>query len=483
MADMGGDEPHVTELLGLYYLDTLGSAEGALIEEHLPACASCRDEAQQVIDTVAALALLSERDRDEVLDSFGALNRSGPPSERFVRFFAPEPEADPPLDDAQPVAARQPRRLPFRKRRAAVPSPEPVDPPVAPPPITPPPVLAPPPVAAPLVAPPAIASRPVAPPPVAPRPVAPPPVSVPSAVPDPEPVKPSKGKLAKAEPTPIAAAKQPVPIDQKPVVKPPAPVEQKPEVKPPEQKPAVKPPAPVVQKPVEQSSVVKPAVQKPVEQPSVVKPAVQKPVEQPSVVKPVEQKPVVKLEPPAFVLPQSPAPRRAELVRREVSEARPPLALELELVRPRGRNPRRTALIRMSMLLTLVLVIGGLALGALLRGEREARTAAVPVVTAAATAADRTTGASLSVFVTQQEAGVNVRATVDGLRPGVGYRLQAVTSDGHAWPVVNWTSDGKLQEITADVGVPLSTLVFFTVSRAGSGPVVSAYLGPGGARR
>ena len=108
MADIGGDEPHVTELLGLYYLDTLGPAEGALIEAHLPECAQCREMADQVIDTVAALALLSERDREEVLDNFGALNRSGPPSERFVRFFAPDFAADIAPDIAPVPAPEEP---------------------------------------------------------------------------------------------------------------------------------------------------------------------------------------------------------------------------------------------------------------------------------------------------------------------------------------------------------------------------------------
>ncbi|HWS32533.1 MAG TPA: hypothetical protein VN408_07295 [Actinoplanes sp.] len=135
------------------------------------------------------------------------------------------------------------------------------------------------------------------------------------------------------------------------------------------------------------------------------------------------------------------------------------------------------ALVRLSVLLAMVLMIGGLSFGALLNGDEQTGAVVVPVVTAAATAADSATGASLSVFVTQQESGVTVRATVDGLQAGTGYRLQAVTSDGHAWPVVNWTSDGKLEEVTAQVQVPLSTLVFFTVSRAGNGPVVSAYLG------
>jgi hypothetical protein len=457
VADIGGDEPHVTELLGLYYLDTLGPAEGALIEAHLPECAQCREVADQVIDTVASLALLSEQDREELLDNFGALNRSGPPSERFVRFFAPDfaadlapdlapvtapvtaPEEPAPKDggeqaiEARPAlapenAGRQPRRLPFMKRKAGGSEPRPMDPPpVAPAPVAPPPV---------------------APAPVASRPVAPPPVATPAVVPSGQRVPPP------IAPTPIAVAKKPVPVER---AVPPTAVPVKvvlpamPPVK------AVPPIAPLVK-------AVPPVVSLVEAVPPVVLPA--------EVVPPIA--PLVEASGPLPLAPLPPEPPR------------PPVAAPArdELVGPPGRRPqardrRKPALIRLGGLLTLVVVVGGLAFGALLHGNREPGAVAVPVVTAAATAADRSTGASLSVFVTQGESGVSVRATVDGLRSGVGYRLQAVTSDGHAWPVVNWTSDGKLQDITAEVPVPLSTLVFFTVSRAGNGPVVSAYLGPG----
>ena len=92
MADIiGVEEPHVTELLGLYYLDALGRNEGGLVEDHLLICAPCRAMADQIIETIASLALLTDRDRDEVLDNFGALDRTGPPPERFVRFIADEP--------------------------------------------------------------------------------------------------------------------------------------------------------------------------------------------------------------------------------------------------------------------------------------------------------------------------------------------------------------------------------------------------------
>ena len=460
MVDIGGDEPHVTELLGLYYLDTLGPAEGALIEAHLPECAQCREVADQVVDTVAALALLSEQDREELLDNFGALNRSGPPSERFMQFFAPDftPEESAPKDGGeQAVAAdpavsppavsaaaenvdRQPRRLPFMKRKAGGSEPKPMDPPpVAPAPVAPPPV---------------------APAPVASRPVAPPPVATPVVV--------SSGQRVPTPiaPTPIAVAKKPVPVER---VVPPtaAPVK----AEPPAAAPVEVVPLVEVVPPVESLPVGSP-----LELPVAPAPSCDELVREPGQRRRSRRK-AAEETPASGPLPLAPPPPEPP---------RPPAAAPVreELVGPPGRRPqardrRKPALIRLSGLLTLVVVVGGLAFGALLHGNRETGAVAVPVVTAAATAADRSTGASLSVFVTQGEAGVSVRATVDGLRSGVGYRLQAVTSDGHAWPVVNWTSDGKLQDITAEVPVPLSTLVFFTVSRAGSGPVVSAYLGPG----
>jgi hypothetical protein len=452
VADIGDDESHVTELLGLYYLDTLGTAEGALIEAHLPECAQCREAAEQVIDTVASLALLSEQDREEVLDNFGALNRTGPPSERFVRFFAPDvaPEEPTPKEDggepaveARPApapenAGRQPGRLSFLKRKAGGSEPTPVDPPpVAPAPIAPPPV---------------------APAPVVSPPVAPPPVATPTLVPIGQRMPPP------VAPTPIAVAKQPVPIEKP---KPPAlpPVKVLPPALPPVK--ALLPAVPPVESLPVGSSLELPVEPAPSREELVREPGQRRHPRR----KAAEETPAsgpLPLAPPPPEPPKAPRP-----------PATAPVSEEPPDRRPQAPDRRKPALVRLSALLTLVVVVGGLAFGALLHGDRDAGSVAVPVVTAAATAADRSTGASLSVFVTQGESGVSVRATVDGLRPGVGYRLQAVTSDGHAWPVVNWTSDGKLQDITAEVPVPLSTLVFFTVSQAGSGPVVSAYLGPG----
>jgi hypothetical protein len=134
-------------------------------------------------------------------------------------------------------------------------------------------------------------------------------------------------------------------------------------------------------------------------------------------------------------------------------------------------------------LLAIVLVTGGLALGALLNGGSDVSSddAGKPVAvaaTVAAKAADDATGASMSVIVIEQGDGVSIQATVGGLSNGSGYRLQAVTTDGHTRPIANWTSDGKVQELNGKLPVPISSLVLFTVNLANQGPVVSAYLGP-----
>ncbi|MCA2211847.1 zf-HC2 domain-containing protein [Jidongwangia harbinensis] len=141
--------------------------------------------------------------------------------------------------------------------------------------------------------------------------------------------------------------------------------------------------------------------------------------------------------------------------------------------RPPVRRRRVKGVARLGVLLALALVVGGLAVGALVRG---AGSGGGPVMTAAATAEDSATGVSMSVVATQQTGGVQVRASVDGLRGGTPYRLYAVSADGQVWPVADWTADGRVQEVTGNVPVDLSSLVFLSVSLSGDSPVVSVYL-------
>lgn len=63
MADIIGSDAHVDqELLGLHYLDALDPAESDVIHQHLEQCPACQAQADEVIDTVAALALLGTDD-------------------------------------------------------------------------------------------------------------------------------------------------------------------------------------------------------------------------------------------------------------------------------------------------------------------------------------------------------------------------------------------------------------------------------------
>ncbi|PRY29560.1 hypothetical protein CLV70_106281 [Pseudosporangium ferrugineum] len=125
-------------------------------------------------------------------------------------------------------------------------------------------------------------------------------------------------------------------------------------------------------------------------------------------------------------------------------------------------------------MLAVVLVVAGLAIGALLRSPDGSSTS---VTTVAATAANDGTGASLSISATQREGGgVTIHATVNGLKAAKAYRLYAVTTDGQEFSLQNWTSDGKVQELSGGADVSLGALSYFTVVQAGAGRVVSAYL-------
>jgi hypothetical protein len=102
-------------------------------------------------------------------------------------------------------------------------------------------------------------------------------------------------------------------------------------------------------------------------------------------------------------------------------------------------------------------------------------------VTAAAKATDTTSGASASVFLTDGDQGVTIRATVSGLRSGTAYVLYASTFDGESRPVHHWTGTEAVEDVTAELdGIHLGDLSFFTISPEGGGVVVSVYL-PGSA--
>ncbi|HWS32529.1 MAG TPA: hypothetical protein VN408_07275 [Actinoplanes sp.] len=63
MTEIIGSDSHVDEqLLGLHYMDALDPAESDVIHQHLQACPECHARAEEIIDAVAALALLGTDD-------------------------------------------------------------------------------------------------------------------------------------------------------------------------------------------------------------------------------------------------------------------------------------------------------------------------------------------------------------------------------------------------------------------------------------
>lgn len=389
VADFAGDEPHVADLLGLYYLDSLDPSEGRRIEHHLQSCAACRAAADETCEAIAALALLGD-ERDKLLDDYGALNRTGgAPPAQFARFFGQDREGHSGLaagrlaGPASPPPGLGSQILPPRGPGSARPeSDEPVDPgPAAP-----------------------AGSKPAAPGGSAWKQPSGPDWSRPDGTISDGPLEPLPanlvGKLAGL--------------------------------------PATGKPAP--------SATGKPAN---------------------------AFGPVSKGRPVDLPRNDSPPKARVSGVKSNAREDAPsgPSA------RRRPRLTRRTrGLVGAGGLLVVALAVGGLATGALLNGSDQAP-AESKVVTAAATAADGTTGASVSVFVTEQQDGsVNVRATVNGLRAGAGYRLRAVLTDGRILPVVNWTGSGSVQDVTGIVQARLAQLSFFTVTRPDNSAVVSVYL-------
>lgn len=90
---MADGTEHVEELLGLYYLDELDVASAQRVRAHLDACGTCCDEAAQVCEALAAMALLLD-DREGLASMYGALGTSVPPA--FPARFAPIEESEEP---------------------------------------------------------------------------------------------------------------------------------------------------------------------------------------------------------------------------------------------------------------------------------------------------------------------------------------------------------------------------------------------------
>jgi anti-sigma factor RsiW len=92
VAEIIGSDAHVDpETLGLHYMDALDPAESDTIHRHLEECPACQARAEEVIDTVAALALLGT---DEVVDETPAPVQAPAPAPRSSGPVRPAGRSD-----------------------------------------------------------------------------------------------------------------------------------------------------------------------------------------------------------------------------------------------------------------------------------------------------------------------------------------------------------------------------------------------------
>ncbi|MFI5927776.1 zf-HC2 domain-containing protein [Micromonospora sp. NPDC051543] len=84
-------------------------------------------------------------------------------------------------------------------------------------------------------------------------------------------------------------------------------------------------------------------------------------------------------------------------------------------------------------------------------------------------------GASLSVSITADDRGRStIRITATGLRPGIRYRLYAVTRDGATHTVRDWMASSGPQEVTGETSLPVDELAFITVGTSDGAGIVTA---------
>ncbi|MFD0746248.1 hypothetical protein ACFQ1L_33660 [Phytohabitans flavus] len=89
-------------------------------------------------------------------------------------------------------------------------------------------------------------------------------------------------------------------------------------------------------------------------------------------------------------------------------------------------------------------------------------------------------GASLSVFITGGDKDRStIRITVTGLRPGIRYRLFAVTRDRATHVVRDWTASSGPQEVTGETSLSIGDLAFITVGLVDGSAIVTAPISQG----
>jgi hypothetical protein len=142
----------------------------------------------------------------------------------------------------------------------------------------------------------------------------------------------------------------------------------------------------------------------------------------------------------------------------------------------RLRDGRTRALVSLAVPAVVLILAVGMVLGLAL-GRTSGMVAPAEITLAAtASAADGTSGVSLSVLFSGDAQGATVRATVVGLHEGERYQLYAVASDGRTRVVCHWLGSKGAQDVGGTVELPARTLSFFTVTKVDGTTIVSAYV-------
>ncbi|SCG33858.1 Putative zinc-finger [Micromonospora humi] len=137
--------------------------------------------------------------------------------------------------------------------------------------------------------------------------------------------------------------------------------------------------------------------------------------------------------------------------------------------RSRAPSPRRRLLLWAgAVVLAVAVLTGGIVAAVGGGGGRDDL-----VLTATGEAPGQGVGLSVSI-TTHEGQGSTIRITATGLRPGLRYRLFAVTRDGVTHPVRDWTASTGPQEVTGELSPPVDQLSFVGVGLPDGTSVVTA---------
>jgi hypothetical protein len=94
-------------------------------------------------------------------------------------------------------------------------------------------------------------------------------------------------------------------------------------------------------------------------------------------------------------------------------------------------------------------------------------------ITLAGSETDTVTGASMSVTVQGGDVSSHVSAIINGLRPGVAYKLIAMDSSGQTQILIRWVAEDKPYTYTGDATVRGDKLSWLTVAQLDGAVVIT----------